>query len=400
MTTDGVPDLDLPSIVAVIRDPDKLVAFDRMLEESLFFETLEAVREMSGKSHPEFLVVLKPNFMMAIKVEDPPLVYTDPELVERWLAKLREAGYTNLRVVEAQNVYGLWYRNRSVNHVARGIGLSGDGYEVRDLTNEQFPFEYGDVLGNHFVGESWRDADFRISFAKNKTHDVSRCTLVIKNTYGCLPAKDKFTEYHQKREVDTATVEALGYFPVHFSAIDATWSLDGPLGYKEGFDVIRGEDGQVIREGNIHRTNTVIGGRDLIAVEKVGMLKMGLDPAEDTRFYRLAVEAFGEREFKWVGDTCTYDEWLNIGAATCLQLDIGEELGVMAHFLGESMAHVDPVLFPPYKTTWVRRVMKSVGRYFFVRKVRSRKGVYVVPACPDPVDYGCGSTDGVHPVDE
>ena len=386
MTGADVRDLDVPSVVAAVHDTDKFAAFEGMLDQSHFWDTLEAVRSRSGKPASEFLVVLKPNFMMTIKVEDPPLVYTDPELVERWISRLVEAGYTNVRVVEAQNVYGLWYRNRSVNHVARVIGLSGEGYDVRDLTNEQFPFDYGGILGQHFVGESWRDADFRISFAKNKTHDVSRCTLVIKNTYGCLPARDKFTEYHQKREVDTATINALMHFPVHFAAIDATWSLDGPLGYKEGFDVVRDEDGQVLNSGNIHRTDTVIGGRDLLAVERVGMLKMGLDPADDSRFYGQAVEAFGERDFEWVGDTCTYEDWLNIGEATCLQLDIGEELGVMAHFFGESMAHVDPVLFPPYKRTLVRRVMHTVGRFFFVRKVRGRKGIRVVPRCHGPVD--------------
>ena len=95
--------------------------------------------------------------MMAIRVEDPPVVYTDPTLVERWLAKLRDAGYTDLHVVEAQNVYSLWYRNRSVNHVARVIGLGGDGYQVHDLTNEQFPYDYGGRMGDHFAGATWRD---------------------------------------------------------------------------------------------------------------------------------------------------------------------------------------------------------------------------------------------------
>lgn len=386
MSTADVRDLDVASVVAAVRDTDKFAALDGMLEQSHFWDTLEAERARAGKPAAEFLVVLKPNFMMTIKVEDPPLVYTDPELVERWIARLAEAGYTNVRVVEAQNVYGLWYRNRGVNHVARVIGLGAEGYSIHDLTEEQYPFDYGGILGEHFVGESWRDADFRISFAKNKTHDVSRCTLVIKNTYGCLPARDKFTEYHQKREVDEATINALRHFPVHFAAIDAIWSLDGPLGYKEGFDVVRDEDGRVLNRGNIHRTDTVIGGRDLLAVERVGMMKMGLDPDQDTRFYHLAVEAFGERDFEWVGDSCTYDDWLNIGEATCLQLDIGEEMGVIAHFFGESMAHVDPILFPPLKTTWVRKLMHSVGRFFFVRKVRGRKGIRVVPRCHGPVD--------------
>ena len=373
-----VRDIDVPSIVAAVLDPDKHRAFDQMLEQSRFFETLEAVRAQSGKAKDDFLIAMKPNFMMTIKIEDPPLVYTDPQLVEHWLGKLRDAGYTRLRVVEAQNVYNLWYRNRSVNHVARVIGLNSDGYAVHDLTNEQFPYDYGGVLGDHFVGESWRDADFRISFAKNKTPDVSRCTLVIKNTYGCLPAVDKFKEYHTKREVDSSTVQALKHFPVHFAAIDATWSLDGPLGYKEGFDVVKDAAGNVIREGNVHQTNTVIGGRDLLAVENVGMKKMGLDPAADKRFYKLAEEAFGERDFEWLGSHAVYDDWLNVGEAACDVLDIGEELGTISHFFGESMAHVDTNLFPQRKTTWVRKVMHYFGRKLFIKKVRSRKGERVV----------------------
>ena len=380
MSDNDPRDVEVPSVVASIKDPDKYTAFDTMLEVTHFFDTLEAIRTRSGKSKEKFLIVIKPNFMMTIRIENPPVVYTDPELVEHWVKKLREADYTRIRVVEAQNVYNLWYKNRSVNHVARVIGLNGDGYEVRDLTNEQFPFDYGGDLGQHYVGESWRDADFRISFAKNKTHDVSRCTLVLKNTYGCLPARNKFKEYHQKREVDTATVQALKHFPIHFGAIDASWSLDGPLGYKEGFDVLKDEEGNVIREGNIHRTDTIIGGRDFLAVESVGMQKMGLDPAEDKRFYKLAKEAFGERDFKWIGDKCTYEGWLNVGAATAMMLDIGEELPVIAHFLGESMAHVNTELFPMKSTTIFRKIMHAVGRYFFIRKVRSRNGEMVIPS--------------------
>ncbi|MCZ6691311.1 MAG: DUF362 domain-containing protein [Planctomycetota bacterium] len=375
---EDVRDLNLPSVVAVVRNPDKLEAFDEMLEVGQFFETVEAVRRKSGKSKEDFLIALKPNFMMTIRIEDPPVVYTDPVLVERWIAKLAEAGYPRVCVVEAQNVYSLWYKNRSVNHVARVIGLKGHGYEVRDLTNEQFPFDYGGILGQHFVGETWRDADFRISFAKNKTHDVSRCTLVLKNTYGCLPAKNKFSEYHRKREVDECTIQALKHFPIHFGAIDATWSLDGPLGYKEGFDVLKDAEGNVICEGNIHHTETVIGGRDYLAVEHTGMTKMGLDPQKDTRFYKLAKDAFGERPFEVVGDLTRYDGWLNVGSGAADALDIGEEIPVMSHFLGESMAHVDTALFPSRSNTWVRKLMHRVGRWFFLKKVRNRGSVRVL----------------------
>lgn len=378
--TSATQDTTGASIVAAVHDSQHFRAFDRMLEQSRFFDVLEECRAASGKRPEDFLIAIKPNFMMGVKVEKPPLVYTDPALVEHWLERLRQAGYASLRVVEAQNAYSLWYHNRSVVNVARTLGFSADAYQVRDLTNEQFPYDYGGTLGKHFVGASWRDADFRISFAKNKTHDVSRCTLALKNTYGCLPARDKFREYHRKREVDVVTVEQLRHFPVHFAAIDATWSLDGPLGYKEGFDVLRDEQGRVIRQGNIHRTDTIIGGADILAVEHVGMRKMGLDPAGDKRFYKLAAAAFGEPEFEWVGERSVYSDWVNVGARTSDMLDIGEEIPVMSHFLGQSMSHVDEELFPPTTRGWLRRVGHRFGRKAFIRKVRARKGV---PASAD-----------------
>ncbi len=77
---------DVPSIVAAVKDADKFAAFDAMLEQAHFFDTLEAVRAKAGKPKEAFRIALKPNFMMAIRVEDPPVVYTDPTLVERWLS--------------------------------------------------------------------------------------------------------------------------------------------------------------------------------------------------------------------------------------------------------------------------------------------------------------------------
>lgn len=136
------------SVVASIHDRQHFRALDRMLEQSRFFDVLEDHRAASAKPPEDFLIAVKPNFMMGVKVERPSLVYTDPALVEHWLGRLRQAGYGNLRVVEAQNVYSLWYHNRSVVNVARTLGFSANGYEVRDLTNEQFPYDYGGTLGN------------------------------------------------------------------------------------------------------------------------------------------------------------------------------------------------------------------------------------------------------------
>ncbi|MFQ6088218.1 MAG: DUF362 domain-containing protein [Candidatus Methanofastidiosia archaeon] len=56
-----------------------------------------------------------------------------------------------------------------------------------DLTKEMVPHNYIGRLKRHFVGPTWRDADFRISFAKNKIHTSCYYTLTLKNIYGVTP---------------------------------------------------------------------------------------------------------------------------------------------------------------------------------------------------------------------
>ena len=72
---------------------------------------------------------------------------------------------------------------------------------------------------------------------------------------------------------------------------------------------------------------------------------------------------------------------MNVGTATCAILDIGEELGVMAHFIGESMGHMDENLFPPRKRSWFRRLSHRIARFFLLRKVRKRSGDRSSPLC-------------------
>lgn len=72
--------------------------------------------------------------------------------------------------------------------------------------------------------------NFRISFAKNKTHCFCHYTRTLKNIYGTLPMQDKLKEYHSKREYDWSTIETLKHFPVHFGLIDAFTSAYSQFG--------------------------------------------------------------------------------------------------------------------------------------------------------------------------
>ena len=336
--------------VVVVKDDDKTVAMQRVLDDSGFFKALEDRRAATGKDKAQFLIALKPNIMMAYSRDDPTTI-TDPELVEFLVDAMAAEGFTNVAVVESQNVFGNWFKNRDVKTVSTYFGFSGKNYRLVDLTEEMERYDYGGRLGKHWAGPTWRDADFRISFAKNKTHVSSYTTLTIKNIYGCMPVQNKFKEYHKIREFDWPTVEALKHFPCHFGFIDAFWSADGLMGLKADYSP--------------RHTKTIIGGENIIAVEWVGAKKMGLDPF-DSRIFALASTAFGMPEVEWVGDKSTFKDWSNVPDLIDKRMDVGEEYYTYANWLGFISSEMDPA-FPPKirfrSVLFVRRIMKRVLRF-------------------------------------
>jgi uncharacterized protein (DUF362 family) len=299
--------------VVALKGNDKFLLLDQVLEMTNFFDILEKRYQHSKKRREDFSVVIKPNFMFMHSRQDIS-TYTDPALVEALVDRLVARGYPKITLVEAQSTYGNYYENREVLKVALYVGYSlKKNYRIVDLTEEMVPYDYGGRLGRHFVGHTWKDADFRISFAKNKTHCFCHYTLTLKNIYGTLPMQNKLKEYHTKREYDWPTIETLKHFPVHFGLIDAFTSADGQFG--------------VIVDPAPNETKTIIGGENLIAVDWVGAKKMGLDPDDPQvgRFLPLAVEAFGKPEINWVGDTSVYKPWKNVSEEIIRSLDIIEE---------------------------------------------------------------------------
>ena len=345
-----------PTTVVAIKGDDKLEVLDRVLEETGFFEILETRFQDTGKSREDFSVVIKPNFMFMHSKRDIS-TYADPELVEALIDKIAERGFSDIHVVESQSTFGNYYLNREVIKVAEYIGYSiKKNYRIVDLTEEMVPYDYGGRLGKHFVGPTWRDADFRISFAKNKTHVFCHYTLTLKNIYGTLPLQNKLKEYHTKREYDWPTIEVLKHFPVHFGLIDAIWSADGQFG--------------VIVDARPNQTNTIIGGENLIAVDWVGAKKMALDPDDPKvgRFLPLAVEAFGKPEINWVGDKSVYAPWQNVSEVFIQSLDIIEEAYAFSDWWFSGLTAMDEYFAFKKRALPIiilRRLLKPIKRIFY-----------------------------------
>jgi uncharacterized protein (DUF362 family) len=344
-----------PATVVALSGDDKFNLLDQVLAQTKFFEILEDHLSKSGKSRETFSIVIKPNFMFMHSKKDIS-TYTDPELVEAFIDKIAAKGFSNLAIVEAQSTYGNYYENREVEKVALYVGYTGKNYRIVDLTKEMVPYNYGCRLGEHFVGPTWRDADFRISFAKNKTHTFCNYTLTLKNLYGTLPMQNKLKEYHTKREYDWPTIETMKHFWVHFGLIDAFTSADGQFG--------------VIVDAEPNLTKTIIGGENLMAVDWVGAKKMGLDPDNPQigRFLPLAVAAFGKPEVNWVGDQSVYNPWENVNPVLIDSLDIIEEAYAFSSWWFSSLTSMDKY-FTLKKKAWpviiMRKILEPVKRLFY-----------------------------------
>jgi uncharacterized protein (DUF362 family) len=290
-------DCDREVTVASIGDEDKCAALDKVLEETGFFSCLQQRCTDLGKDPGDLSIAIKPNFMFAYNKDDH-TTYTDPELVKHLAARLHDGGFTNLRVVEAHSTYGEYFDKRSVREMADYLDFTSDKFKVVDLTEEaEGEHDLGPALKDTPFSPTWRDADFRISFAKNKTHSYAYYTLTLKNIYGALPLGDKFKEYHVTREIYKTTIAYLDRFPVDFGLVDAHLSADGPFG--------------IFADTAPNPTHTIIGGPDLVAVDWVASTKMGIDPML-SEYMQRAVEQFGKPRIKLVGDGSPYRPWLNV----------------------------------------------------------------------------------------
>ncbi|MEK7396383.1 MAG: DUF362 domain-containing protein [Candidatus Poribacteria bacterium] len=346
-----------PTTVVVETGEDKFDMLNKVLNRAGFYDVLEKRFKESGKSKENFSVVIKPNFMYMHAKKDIS-TYTDPELVEYLFDRIAERGFSKITLVEAQSTLGNYYNNREVLKVAEYIGYSTKkNYRIVDLTEEKVPYDYGGRFGQHFVGPTWRDADFRISFAKNKTHVFCHYTLTLKNLYGTLPMQNKLKEYHTKREYDWPTIEAMKHFPVHFGIIDGIYSADGHFG--------------VITDPTPKHTKTIIGGENLMAVDWVGAKKMGLDADNPKigRFLALAWEAFGKPiNINWVGDKSEYYQWQNVSEVFIQSLDIIEEARAFGDWWFSALTAMDKYF--PFRKRAIpilvfRAILKPIKRLFF-----------------------------------
>jgi len=354
------------NVVGVVRGSEKLQSFSNLVGISGFDEALAAAHAASGKTKENFRVVVKPNMMVFVSRKGYEATVTDWELVETLIDHIGSLGFTNVAICEAQHDVGRMFKNHNVQFVADQIGYRPNGrYRIVDLTLESVPhaYPYIDSRGRpkvwkDVVGVTWRDADFRISFAKCKTHEHDWMTLAVKNIYGCFPATNKVARYHIRNEVFDVTARSLRSFPVHFAFIDGWIGSDGFQGYKV-------PSPQPLR--------MLFGGRDVIAVDMEAFKRAGVDPLK-SRTLRNAVEQLNGGAYPAYavqGDATTQFAdvcpWENIADDIVHAIDHLEEVyvGWALINLKPSAEYMDYTLFPPknflYRlVVWLSKKLNAV----------------------------------------
>jgi uncharacterized protein (DUF362 family) len=209
---------------------DPHTAFRRVLVEADLAGRLARRARALGKTAADLRVIVKTCFMLGYHRKDPsPL--TDPALVRDLVAFLKEQRCGPIAVAESRNLYDDFFHHRTVREVATYFGLEANGFRLVDLSEEQEPHAYGRGMSQATVARSWRDADYRITFGKVRSHPVEVALLSLANLEGVGGRSDQFLFAERQADRSTAVAMILDEFPPHFALLDCWANVpDGLVG--------------------------------------------------------------------------------------------------------------------------------------------------------------------------
>jgi uncharacterized protein (DUF362 family) len=209
---------------------EKRSHFRRLLNDSGLDDRVREREKALGRPAGSLRVAIKPSFMLGYHTRDRSNV-TDPELLIDLADYLHALGCSDVAVVEAPNIYDHFYAGRSVAEVAHYFGFESPSYRLVDLSAEQVEHAYRRGLAQGTVGRTWKEADFRISFGKMRSHPVEMAYLSVGNVEWIGARCDEYLFPERQAQRETAIMMLLDAFPPDFALLDAYDSAaDGLIG--------------------------------------------------------------------------------------------------------------------------------------------------------------------------
>jgi len=284
-------------VCKVPKDAEKRRAFREFLEGTELRNLLRRRIEELDRTPGKLSVAVKVSFMLGYHHADRSSM-TDPELLEELAIFLRECGCGDIAVGEGRNLYDKFYANRSVAEVAAYFKITSPHYRVVDFTDEQQPHIYARGFGHSTVAKTWREADFRITFGKMRSHPVEIAYLSLGNMEGVGTRCDEFLFPERQAHRETAIMMLLSDFPPDFALVDA---------FENAADGIVGMLGS-------HRPlhpRRFYAGADALAVDIVAGAQTRLAQPAKSNFLRAAMHWFGDpsQRTRIVGSTEPIRGW-------------------------------------------------------------------------------------------
>lgn len=259
---------------------EKLSRFRKLLDQSELARRLRSRSEQSGKSLEDLKIAIKPTFMLGYDRRDTSII-TDPELLDALAGYLREMGCRDVAVIEARNIYDQLFHSRTVREVASYFGINSPKYRLVDGSEEQVPHSYFRGMAQYSVARTWKDADFRISFGKMRSHPVELAYLTVGNVEWMGGRCDEFIFAERQAQRETAIMMLLDEFPPHFAILD---------GYESAADGLVG----VMGCPRPKRPLRFYAGPDALAVDMVAARHMHMRDPRDSSILRAACHWFGD----------------------------------------------------------------------------------------------------------
>lgn len=276
------------------------ILLERALEDSSFWDCLQSA-SAKVKSPETFSVVIKPD-LSGYTAGSP--AATNPLLVEVLIDALHDRGYSFVTVTVSRDSSSTFCENRDVVALADLLGYKfktpkGREYQIADQVCDYRTrlARPGKLLTEADIIDHWREADFRIVFAKNKTDETEGYALCLESLFGLLVIPDKDYFYRHRMPGPEVLLEILELASPNFALVDGTTSLHGSGG---------------TRSPNEHKSDTIIASEDVVLADYLGALKMGLDPSISRLFAKVTEETGLPHGYRLSGSIAPYQNWLNV----------------------------------------------------------------------------------------
>ena len=279
------------------RRDQKRVLFRRVLDECGLREAIQSRAASIGRPIEQMKIAIKPTFMLGYHRKDlSPL--TDPELIDDLAAYLRELGCSDIALVEGRNIYDRFFQNRSVRQVADYFGITSDNYRIIDTEEDQAQHQYSRGMAQYTIAKTWRDADFRISFPKLRSHPIEMALLTVGNIEWVGGRCDEYLFLERQADRATAVMMLLNDFPPHFGIVDAFENvpdgLVGVMGCRNPIHPLR-----------------FYAGPDTLAVDTIALRHIGSEQFESSSLLRSTAQWFGggRNQITVTGENSPIENW-------------------------------------------------------------------------------------------